>query len=444
MKKAKILDKYNVSTPRYTSYPAVPYWKNNIDQNIWIKSLEAFNVDDGVDLYIHIPYCHKLCWYCGCNRSISRNQEKIKEYLMSVLEEWEIYRRQFKGIKIKSIHFGGGTPNSISSENLNWLLTQFSTYFTEDFFGAAELDPRILSRDFLSVLKKFNFTRVSFGIQDFDPTVQKAINRVQPFKLVKEKTELIRELNFQSLNFDLIYGLPKQSLNSITQTLQYVDDLRPDLLALYSYAHLPKQLANQRLIEDRDLPPPEKKVELYQSAKKGLENIGYVEIGMDHFARKDSFLYQALLNRNLSRNFMGYTDKKGDVLIGLGASSISAHKGAFIQNSKVEKDYVRFISEGVLPITKGHLLNPREIFESDIISDIMCYGSVATEKISRVGTDLVLQRIRELLDDGIVRLDDESLRATEIGKPFLRNIAFVFDSFSHIDTSKLSRFSSTA
>ncbi|MBD66019.1 MAG: oxygen-independent coproporphyrinogen III oxidase [Halobacteriovoraceae bacterium] len=442
---AELLKKYNIPTPRYTSYPTVPFWKNNISEQDRFDILSQYDLSQGVDLYIHIPFCQQLCWYCGCNRVISKDQEKMRIYVQSIMDEWKIYIQKYPLIKIKSLHFGGGTPNNLSNENFSLLLAFFKPYIASDFIGAIELDPRVLNKDFLYLLKEYGFKRLSMGIQDFDPKVQKVINRVQPFELIKVICGWIKEIGFESFNFDLIYGLPKQNTKSITQTLEFVKMLSPDLMALYSYAHLPTQLKNQKLINEDDLPSPQAKQELYKKAKMGLEYLGYQEIGLDHFAMPNSFLGKAKEKRTLTRSFMGYTDKKSDVLIGLGASAISQTPESFVQNPKDLITYQYAIANSQIKINKSHYLSTDEKLEAQIIAELMCYSRIEPKQYQRFKrNNQIIQEIDQLRRDGLIELSNEGLSVTEIGKPFLRNIASVFDGHLRSTRALGKNFSSTA
>ena len=441
----QLLLKYNVSTPRYTSYPAVPFWKNNLNRNKWFNVLSQYDLSKGIDLYIHIPFCHSLCWYCGCNRIISRDESRIKNYVDAILEEWKIYSSNFGEIKIKSVHFGGGTPNSMNKDTFEYLLEKLSSYFCEEFIGAIELDPRSLTKEFLGICKKFNLQRISFGIQDFDSEVQKSINRIQPYKMVKTVNAWARDIKLENLNYDLIYGLPKQSEQSINQTLNYIKNLKPDTIALYSYAHLPEQLKNQKLINQNDLPQGAKKRELYKQAKKGLEELGYMEIGLDHFALEDSYLYQAFKSSSMTRSFMGYTDKKAEVLIGLGASAISSTKESFGQNSKNVNEYLGLIQTKEIKFHRSHFLSPEELKESLIINRLMCIGKAKRKDIEKLQNSFeIFIKLKVMIQDGILEFDGKDFVATKQGRPFLRNVAKIFDSAIASAPEISSKFSTTA
>jgi oxygen-independent coproporphyrinogen-3 oxidase len=278
----ELVEKYNRPGPRYTSYPPVPFWHNIPSEKEWITHLkDNYQEDVGVDLYVHVPFCESLCYYCGCNRTITKNHDVEDYYLAALLKEWEIYKEKLGfSLKINSLHFGGGTPTFLSPSNLEKLITTLIQNKSNTFIGSIEIDPRTCNDGHIEVLSRLDIKRVSLGIQDFDPNVQKAINRDQSPAMVELLVEKLRLSNFASINFDLIYGLPKQSLDSISKTIEIVAKLKPDLIAFYSYAHLPERIKNQRLIVESDLPSPEKKKELYELGKKLLIENGYVDVGM--------------------------------------------------------------------------------------------------------------------------------------------------------------------
>ena len=354
-----LIKKYNRAGPRYTSYPPVPFWNNAPDEIQWLEHIKkAYHEDTGIDLYVHVPFCESLCYYCGCNRTITKNHEVEDHYLSTLLKEWSIYKEKL-GInpKINSLHFGGGTPTFLSPKNLESLITNLLQNKSKSFIGSIEIDPRTCKEEHIKVLARNEIKRVSLGIQDFDILVQKAINRNQSPAMVEDLLIKLRANGLTSINFDLIYGLPKQSSNSISNTIKIVSKMKPDLIAFYSYAHLPEKIKNQRLIAENDLPSPELKRELYELGKKLLIENGYVDVGMDHFALPSSFLYQAMVNKKLHRNFMGFVDKKSPILIGLGPSSISDTSFSFIQNAKDLKTYDNKVNAGKIPFEIGHTLN---------------------------------------------------------------------------------------
>ena len=441
----ELIKKYNRPGPRYTSYPPVPFWNNGPSEGQWIAHIKNnYSEEVGVDLYVHVPFCESLCYYCGCNRTITKNHEVEVLYLATVLKEWELYKTKIgQGLKVNSLHFGGGTPTFLSPENLEILISTLLQNKSAHFIGSIEIDPRTCTDGHLEVLSRLGIKRVSLGIQDFDPRVQKAINRDQSPEMVKILIEKIRKHDFSSLNFDLIYGLPKQTQDSITKTIEIVAKMAPDLIAFYSYAHLPERIKNQRLIVESDLPDPEGKRELYERGAKLLLEYGYVDVGMDHFAKPSSFLYQAMNEKKLHRNFMGYVDKKSPILIGLGPSSISDSSMSFVQNIKDLKNYQKKVQEGLLPLEIGHTHNHHDRLIQEIILHIMCHNEIDIKN----GEELpywsdIYNELQNFKDDGIIEMNEHKIIITEIGKGFVRNVAMSFDYHLRDQKSKV-KFSQT-
>lgn len=424
-----LLGKYNTNIPRYTSYPPVPDWNGEFEQQKWFDNInKCQKTDPKIDIYIHIPYCKKLCWYCGCNRTISKSESVYLSYVELLEKEWQLYKENLKEIKVASIHFGGGTPNTLNAKLFKRLLNNFTPYLTSDFIGSIELDPRLVEDEFLSVLEEFNFKRVSMGIQDFDLNVQRKINRVQPFELVESVFDKLKAKNFESINFDLVYGLAGQTKDSIALTMKKVSQLRPNTIALYSYAHLPNLLKNQRLIKEQDLPKNDTKRQLYEQSKTYLLKNGYEEIGLDHFGLKTSPLVSAKEQKKLMRSFMGYTDKKSDILIGLGVSSISNTNDFYCQNSKDFIEYASLINIGFLAVQRSHNLSDKEIISKNIIQQIMCNKFVSNDILETFEFDTNSQQtLLEMQTDNLIKMNDQGLSVTNLGQAFLRNIANIFD-----------------
>ncbi len=426
----ELIQKYNRPAPRYTSYPPVPYWSNAPDEQRWISHLKTtYGESRGIDLYVHVPFCESLCYYCGCNRTITKNHDIEKKYLALVLSEWELYKKKLGFLpKVNSLHFGGGTPTFLSANNLEILMLALLENKSDNFVGSVEIDPRTVKEDHFKTFKKYGISRISLGIQDFDVVVQRAINRMQSPELVKKLVNDLRSQQFDSINFDLIYGLPKQTVNSIKETFEIVCELMPDLIAFYSYAHLPDRIKNQKLINENDLPSPSEKRDLYLAGKKILEEKGYVEIGMDHFALPGSSLHKAMIEKNLHRNFMGYVDKKSNILIGLGTTSISDSSLSFVQNAKDYKTYEQMIQKNKLPLTSGHTHSSDDLIIQELLLKLMCQHEVDlgnTESIpfwKEIKSELV-----EFQNDGLIDLCDGKLRMKTCGKGFVRNVALSFD-----------------
>lgn len=441
----ELIQKYNRQGPRYTSYPPVPFWVNAPKEDAWIGHLkESYQEDVGVDLYVHVPFCESLCYYCGCNRTITKNHDVEDPYLEALLREWSLYKEKLGFTpKVNSLHFGGGTPTFLSPQNLNTLITSLLENKSSSFIGSIEIDPRTCNEQHIDVLANNIISRVSLGIQDFDPLVQKAINRDQSPEMVEVLLLKLRSRQLKSINFDLIYGLPKQTLHSIQTTIALVAKMKPDLIAFYSYAHLPERIKNQRLINESDMPSPEQKKELYEAGKVLLLENGYVDVGMDHFALPTSFLYQALMAKKLHRNFMGFVDKKSSILIGLGPSSISDSSLSFVQNTKDVKAYQATVQSGHLPIKIGHTHNQNDLIIQEIILEMMCHGEITIPNKEHLPYWREIEKeLDDFKSDGIIEIENDQIRITPTGKGFVRNVAMSFDYHLREQASKV-KFSQT-
>lgn len=447
-----IMSKYDVQVPRYTSYPTVPYWQKEMPQvKEWSDHLSRmfglYNDDGGISLYIHLPFCESLCTYCGCNKRITVNHQVEEGYIGSLLKEWSMYLDLFgRSPRISEIHLGGGTPTFFSSENLSVLLRGILD--KSELLPGAELGfeahPNNTTTQHLAVLADLGFRRISIGVQDFDVRVQQLINRRQTFERVEEVTREARQLGYDSINFDLIYGLPQQRPESIEDTMKKVALLRPDRIAFYSYAHVPWKSPGQRGYSEADLPAGEAKRALYELGKTLLLKAGYREIGMDHFALPSDTLYRSMEKGKLHRNFMGYTNSQAKVLIGLGASSISDAWSCMVQNARSVEQYQEIISKGELPIVKGHVLSGEDSILRQHILNLICRYETSWRN-PQLQTPF-LEKSRELLagmqDDGLVELSAEGAAVTETGKMFIRNICTAFDARLHArlpDTRVFSR-----
>jgi len=432
---SKLIEKYNQPGPRYTSYPTVPHWKATPTQDQWLNSVQstfnATNSGEGISLYIHLPYCESLCTYCACTTRITVNHAVERDYIQGILAEWEQYKSCFSEKPIiKSLHLGGGTPTFFSPQNLCSLICRIlegcGVPIGADF--SFEGHPGNTSIEHLKALRNIGFKRVSFGVQDFDENVQDLINRHQSFEQVREVIAAARELGYKSVNLDLVYGLPGQMRFTLLETIQKVLLLKPDRIALYSYAHVPLLKPAQRAFEGQ-LPNTSEKLAMYKLSKNVLLTAGYAEIGMDHYSLKSDELYKAADKGELHRNFMGYTDQKTTLLIGLGASSISDNGQMMVQNTKVVEDYLAVVNNNRLAIAKGHILSQKEKVIRAHILDLMCRFKTTWKS---VGEDMgiynnVRFRLLELQKDKLVRVGKKKLQVTQEGKAFVRNIAMAFD-----------------
>lgn len=427
--------KYNVPTPRYTSYPTVPYWEPGIDPAEWQKLFSGRfhqgNRQDGLSLYIHLPFCESLCIYCGCNKKITTNHQVEDRYIDAVLQEWLLYRNLMEEPPvIREIHLGGGTPTFFAPARLSRLIEGLleNAILHPHHAFSLEGHPNNTSRSHLETLYRLGFRRVSYGVQDTDPEVQKCITRLQPFQHVVAAAEAARETGYTSVNFDLVYGLPRQHTDSLVRTIQQCMSLRPDRIAFYSYAHTPEVNYGQRLIDSNDLPSAAKKLSLYLTGKELLLGQGYRDIGMDHFALPTDELYEASGNGTLHRNFMGYTTRKTSLLLGLGVSSISDAGVAFAQNDKTLAGYYRAVESGRLAVKKGYFLNLEDQVFRQYILDISCRGRTNFEDTFRPLLETYsLPVLRELEKDGLVCLFEKGVEVTDRGRSFIRNICKAFD-----------------
>ena len=432
-----LLKKYNVPGPRYTSYPTVPYWTDSPTQAQWIEHIsqsleESEKVGVGAALYLHIPFCESLCTYCGCNTRITRNHQVSRPYIDTLLKEWDLYLTQLKRkIKLSEIHLGGGTPTFLSASELDLLMQGILSRveIAADAEFSLEADPRVTKRDQLEVLRKHGFKRLSLGIQDFDPKVQEIVHRVQSEEQVAQLTQVARELGFESINFDLIYGLPFQSLKSVQSTIDAVARIRPDRIAFYAYAHVPWIKPSQRRFTEADLPAGDEKRALYEEGRKILENLGYREIGMDHFALETDSLWKANLNKHLHRNFMGYISRRVSPLIALGVSAIGDAWSAFSQNEKLLETYQARVEKGELPLLRGHILTQEDLVLRQHILNLMTSLETSWKdpELWSAHLENVQERLGELEKDGIVRTTAYSCHVTEQGRAFLRNVCMAFD-----------------
>jgi oxygen-independent coproporphyrinogen-3 oxidase len=431
-----LIEKYNSAVPRYTSYPAVPFWDALApEQEQWKKLVktrfDSSNEKEGISVYIHLPFCESLCTYCGCNTRITTNHKVETPYIQAVLKEWYLYLELF-GTKprIKELHLGGGTPTFFNAIRLKQLIeTILSTaVLCEDASLSFEAHPNNTSDEHLKVLYQLGFRRISLGIQDFDEDVQHVVNRVQTYESVKYVTEKAREIGYTSVNYDLIYGLPLQTERSIKKTIEKVIQLYPDRIAYYSYAHVPWLKPGQRKFTESDLPEGTTKRNLYEQGRIAFEEAGYVEIGMDHFSLPDDPLYISKKDGRLHRNFMGYTNHPTELLIGLGASAISDTWTGFAQNEKKVENYYKKIEEGIFPFFKGHMLSAQDqIFRKHIL-DLMCRGETILDTTKPdEAMDQVIERLKELANDQLIEVPSQHVIVTSIGKTFLRNICLAFD-----------------
>jgi oxygen-independent coproporphyrinogen-3 oxidase len=436
MIKEDLIHKYNIPAPRYTSYPTVPYWnEQKPSEQDWFravkKTFNSTNSTKGISLYIHLPFCESLCTYCGCNTRITKNHQVEPIYIKAILAEWQLYINQLGNRPvIRELHLGGGTPTFFSPANLAFLMNGLfeKADIHPQYEFSFEGHPNNTTAAHLQTLYDLGFRRLSYGIQDFDEKVQKAINRLQTYTNVERATQEARRIGYESVNFDLVYGLPFQTLQSITQTLECVAQLKPDRIAFYSYAHVPWLKPGQRGYDEKDLPVDAEKRALYELGLEKFTQLGYTDIGMDHFALPNDALYKAMEQQNLHRNFMGYTTCATELLIGLGTSAISDAGNAYLQNVKKVEDYQQAVFAGELPILKGHLLTKQDSMIKHLILSIICKGEVNwTPDFWYTLEPEAQEELLMMHKEGLIEITEEDLWVTQLGKAFLRNICMVFD-----------------
>ncbi|MFL0094173.1 oxygen-independent coproporphyrinogen III oxidase [Tenacibaculum maritimum] len=449
-----LIQKYNIPGPRYTSYPTVPYWDNGtFSKEKWIKTFQQSfaesNASEGISLYIHLPFCESLCTFCACHKHITKRHEVEESYIDTVLKEWELYRNLAKETPvIKEIHLGGGTPTFFASEQLKKLIDGIFSKSKkhQNYEFSFEGHPNNTSKNHLQTLYDLGFTRVSFGVQDYNIKVQKAIHRIQPFKNVQKVHHWAKEIGYHSISHDLVFGLPFQTKENVIHTIHKTKELQPDRISFYSYAHVPwVKGVGQRGFKEADLPKDDQKRELYEIGKELFSEMGYIEIGMDHFALPTDSLYKATQNKTLHRNFMGYTANKTQLMIGLGMSSISDSWYGFAQNAKTIKEYQSIINNGEIPIFKGHILSEEDVIIRKHILNIMCHFTTSwqPENLQIQDIQVHLNKLQEMISDGLVIINSNNLTVPEKARPYLRNICMAFDKKLHKKQPKAKLFSMT-
>jgi oxygen-independent coproporphyrinogen-3 oxidase len=453
---AELLERYDVTGPRYTSYPTAPSFVESFGEREYRDFARATNEDPiprPLSLYVHVPFCESPCFYCGCTRVITRDHGSAARYLDHLEREIALQSELFDADRpVVQLHLGGGTPNFLSPYELERLTVALAEGFNleleDDRDFSVECDPRFLSREHIETLAGLGFNRLSFGVQDLDPVVQRAINRVQPESQTREAVEAARDAGMRSVNLDLIYGLPKQNPESFARTLDTVVELRPERVALYAYAHLPERFKAQRQIQERDLPTPATKLVLLGLAIRRLTAAGYRYIGMDHFALPSDPLARALDAGTLQRNFQGYSTHGQCDLVGLGMSAISHVDGCYAQNTRDLAGYYQRIAEGRLAVVRGLSLDADDILRAKVIQSVMCRNRLDFAAVEfRFGIDFAgyfapeLEQLQTLADDGLIELDDRGLTVTPRGRLLLRVVAMVFDRSLSRPAGEIRRFS---
>jgi oxygen-independent coproporphyrinogen III oxidase len=454
---ADLLRRYDRPGPRYTSYPTAPQFSADFGFDALRHAIQDSNGDPiprRLSIYVHVPFCLSPCFYCGCNRVITRDKARAEVYLTHLCREIEMIAPLFdRDREVIQLHFGGGTPNFLTPTQLRCTVDMLKRHFrlsdAADRDISIELDPRTVSPQDIAELALAGFNRASLGVQDFDPAVQEAVNRIQGVEQTRAVIDACRTHGFRSVNIDLIYGLPKQSLAGFARTLETVIAMRPDRLAVYSYAHLPDMFKAQRQLDATALPDAETKLALLQLAIETLTAAGYVYIGMDHFALPDDELAQAQERGGLHRNFMGYTTHADSDLIGLGVSAISHIGDSYSQNPRDLMSWQLALDEGRLPVFRGMVLSEDDQLRADLIQQLMCQGEIPISALERrYGIHFhdyfteAMRRLRPLQTDGLVIVGPKRIEVTARGRLLMRNIAMCFDRYLQQPTTT-SRFSKT-
>jgi oxygen-independent coproporphyrinogen-3 oxidase len=433
---ADLIARYDANAPRYTSYPTAAQFTPAVGAGHWGDWLARAPLDQAVSLYLHIPFCKRLCWYCGCNTRAMNRESVIASYVDLLLREADlVLERIGRPVRVGSIHLGGGTPNMLAPADLERLFAGLAARFDlgDCFEVAAEVDPEVLTPEWVEAAGRIGLTRASLGVQDLSPDVQAAVNRPERFETIRWAVEALRAQGLVSLNLDLMYGLPRQTAENVVTTLGLVTTLRPERIALFGYAHVPWMKPHQKLIKDDELPGPSLRFLQSQAAARYLTGKGWTSIGLDHFALPHDGLAAADRAGRLHRNFQGYTTDAAEVLIGLGASSISRTPKGFVQNHAQELDWRRAVEAGDLPVARGVALTEGDAFVSEIIERLMCDFVVDLAPIvrrhGRDRSDLAdaLSLLERFVDDGLVRIDGTVVAVTDLGRPFVRAVCAAFD-----------------
>ena len=451
----ELLARFDVPGPRYTSYPTADRFVEAFGEADYVQALQqrqsgTLSKQPPLSLYVHIPFCESLCYYCACNKIITKHKERAADYLRYLRKEVELHTQHLgRGQAVSQLHLGGGTPTFMSDEELRQLMALLREHFKFVPGGeySVEVDPRTVDEQRLAVLAELGFNRLSFGVQDFDLEVQKAVHRIQPADQVFALVEASRRLGFESVNVDLIYGLPLQTPESFDRTLVQVNRLRPDRIALYAYAHLPERFKPQRRIHAEDLPAGAAKVAMLSRSLDALTDAGYVYIGMDHFALPDDALAVAKRQGRLHRNFQGYSTQADCDLIALGVSSIGRIGSTYSQNAKTMEEYGDLLDQGHLPVVRGLALTRDDLIRRSVIMALMCQGHVQYESINLAwlvdfktlfAQELI--QLDEMQAQGLVQLSESGIQVTAMGWFFVRGVAMVFDRYVQADRNR-SRFS---
>lgn len=446
--------KYSKAGPRYTSYPTALEFNESFTQEEYKKKLASQDSNRPLSLYVHIPFCQSACYFCGCNVVYTSKEDKKLRYIEYLKKELDLLKNYLNTDRVVTqLHFGGGTPTFFSPTQLAEVISLLKSYFRNFAYDAeisCEIDPRYFSFEHMQVLRDGGFNRISFGVQDFDIEVQKAVQRVQSYEDTKKAMDIARDANIKSINIDLIYGLPFQTLDSFMDTLTNVLKLNPDRLAVFNYAHVPWMKKTMRKIDETTLPSPKVKLETLKSTIDFFTSNGYKMVGMDHFAKEDDELFKAINKGELHRNFQGYTTKGGADLIGIGLTSIGDGIDYYAQNHKDMKLYEEALDNGNLPIYKGIVLNQDDIIRQNVIMELMSNFKLDIARFEQTHSikffeyfPTVKDDLKEFVDDELVSIDDKHIYISDTGTMIIRNIAMVFDAYLKKIPEEQRRFSKT-
>jgi oxygen-independent coproporphyrinogen-3 oxidase len=446
--------KYSKPGPRYTSYPTALEFSDAYEYDIYIKKLESQDSSRPLSLYFHLPFCKNACYFCGCNVVFTSKEDKMLRYMDYLKRELEILSKHVECTReVIQMHFGGGTPTFFTAEQLKTIIEEIKSYFPNFVEGAeisCEIDPRHINEDQMRVMSEAGFNRVSFGIQDFNEKVQVAVHRVQPYNITKDAMDLARKYNMISVNVDLIYGLPYQTLDTFKETLTLALTLNPDRFAVFNYAHVPWLKKTMRKIDETTLPLPDEKLAIMQYTIDFLTSNGYKMIGMDHFAKPEDELFKAIEKGELHRNFQGYTTKGGADLIGVGLTSIGEGVDSYNQNFKVMAEYEEAIDAGKLPFERGVVLSEDDQIRQFVIMELMSNFKLDIQRFEKLFNvefkTYFADAIAELLpfvEDDLIEMDDTKIECSQTGTLLIRNIAMAFDAYMHQHTGSKKTFSKT-
>ena len=444
----ELLRRYGGPVPRYTSYPTAPHFHPGVTAETYLDWLGDLSPEARLSLYLHVPFCAQMCWYCGCHTKVVRRYEPVADYAESLLQEAELVAAALPpGPRAVQLHWGGGTPTMLSGDDFRRLTDGLRAAFRFDaaIEIAVEIDPRTLDAEKARALAEAGVTRASLGVQDFTAAVQRAINRIQPYEVVALAVENLRDAGIGSINFDLMYGLPRQWVADLLRSIDLAAELAPDRIALFGYAHVPWMKSHQRLITESELPKETARWAQAEAAAARLEALGYLRVGLDHFARPEDPLARAVSEDRLRRNFQGYTDDPAEALIGLGASAIGSLPQGYVQNAVPIKDYRAAVSAGRLAIQRGCRLSDDDRLRRTVIENLMCRlkvdlsGLCAGHDAEPADFAEEIAALDDMAADGLVEIDGNEIRVTEAGRPLVRSAAAVFDRYLKAGTARHSR-----